>query len=171
MLIIYYCCWCENIGIGCVMCLKHITCPYAKVSAISGLQGASAVNCRGKRESATVNCRRKIVKDKGGLILSYYFFYPIHFSRFIFFTKMFMGFSNYIIWIKFSTCFKVETWAFHQFGFYNPNTPKNRAHSLVFSYYRIRTSPKHRYLGENWFRLHNPNCISTNFEHIRNMDI
>jgi len=59
-----------------------------------------------------------------------------------------MEFSDYII-CEFLPCFWVENKrVFHRFVFYNPNTPKNRARSLIFSYYRIITPPKHRYLGE-----------------------
>jgi len=41
---------------------------------------------------------------------------------------------------------------------------------IFFSDYIIRTPPKHPFSREKQFGLYNPNCISTNFKHVCNMD-
>jgi len=52
----------------------------------------------------------------------------------------------------------------------NPNTLENRARSLLFLDYRIRTPIKHPYSGKKQFGLYNLNCFSTNSKHICNLN-
>jgi len=83
-----------------------------------------------------------------------------------FFTKTLIWFLDFIIQIEFSLCFGMEKWVFHQFGFYNLNTPKNWVRSLLFSDYRIWAPPKNPCLGKKQFGLYNLNYINTNFENV-----
>jgi len=80
-----------------------------------------------------------------------YFFHPTHFScvLFFFFWKCPSDFWILKSELSFSFVMGWKKWFFHQFGFYNSKTSKNKAHSLLFSDYRIRTPPKHFFQGKN----------------------
>ena len=111
-----------------------------------------------------------------GNIFDYYFFYPIHFSRALFFFKNVIE----IFWIlKFELVFSfVIGWKKKEFftnsDFIirkNPKISKNRVRYLIFSDYRIRTPPKHPFfMVLMQFGLRNPNYTSTNSKHVCNMD-
>jgi len=95
-----------------------------------------------------------------------------HFVKAIFFftRKMSIWFLDFRIWTEIFLCYEIKKWVFHQFGFHDSKISKNRACSFPFSIYRIWTPPKHAFSGEKQFRLYNPNCISTNFESVCNMN-
>ena len=65
---------------------------------------------------------------------------------------------------------KGQKWVTDFSGFCNSEISKNRARYMICSDCIIRTPPKHPFSREKQFGLYNPNCISTNFKHVCNMN-
>jgi len=91
-----------------------------------------------------------------------------------FFMKMFMWFLDYRIRNVYSLCFVVG-WGGKSEFFINSDfiirTPQKIG--CVLWFFRIIKSEhplNTLFLGEKQFGLYNPNCISTNYEHVCNMD-
>jgi len=97
--------------------------------------------------------------------------YPFLVRLIFFLSKMPLRFSDFKIRTEFFLCYGMKKkWVFHPFGFYNPKASKNRARYMNFSDYRIRTTPKHHFSRKKQLGLYNSNWISTNCEHVCNLD-